>query len=465
MAVEVLMPKQGNSVESCIILDWRKQEGDSIAVGDILCEAETDKSTIEVESTASGVVLRLLYAVGDEVPVQKPIAVIGAVGEKAASPLKVSAEGTGPVAMVMGSVIGDSSQTVPTASAREPGLQAVSPRARIKALDEGLDATVLVGSGPKGRVIERDVAKALESREPISPAAREVLAKGGLEAPIKGSGIGGRVLVADLSTPSTETVKETVAVTVEPTQSIATGAAAPGSLEFPGATVVVPVKSIRKVIAKRMHESLASTAQLTMNAFADATALKALRAKFKNSAAGLGLQKITINDLVLFAVARTLGSFSYMNSHYLGDRIVAFEHVHLGCAVDTPKGLLVPVVRFADLMSLSQISRTFKSLSASAIEGKATSEDLGGSTFTVTNLGTYGIETFTPVINLPEVAILGVDGINLRPMENEDGEISFVPHIGLSLTIDHQAVDGAPAARFLKALCDNIAAIDLMLAL
>jgi pyruvate dehydrogenase E2 component (dihydrolipoamide acetyltransferase) len=138
--------------------------------------------------------------------------------------------------------------------------------------------------------------------------------------------------------------------------------------------------------------------------------------------------------------------------------------VHLGCAVDTPKGLLVPVVKFADTLSLKQLSDEFKRLATASMEGKAQPDDLTGGTFTVTNLGAMGIDTFTPVINVPEVAILGVGGISMRAVEDADGDMVFVPHIGLSLTIDHQAVDGAPGARFLKALCDNIASIDLLMA-
>jgi len=192
--------------------------------------------------------------------------------------------------------------------------------------------------------------------------------------------------------------------------------------------------------------------------------LKMLRSRLKTSDPQLGLQKISINDLVLFAVSRTLLQYPFMNSHFLGDTIETFSHVHLGFAVDTPKGLLVPVVRYADQLSLQSLSDEAKRLASLSVEGKAQSEDLTGGTFTVSNLGAMGIEYFTPVLNVPEVAILGVGGINLRPVEEEDGDVVFVPHIGLSLTIDHQAVDGAPAARFLQALCANIASIDLLMA-
>ncbi len=446
MAVEVVMPKQGNSVESCIIIDWRVKEGDTVALGDVICEAETDKSTIEVESTAEGTVLKLLYAVEDEVPVMQPILVVGEKGEKVA--VQASTTET-PVEKKDETPVQKEPKKEEKVAAEQPKTVAVgvSPRARNVANSSGVDVSTLTPTGPKGRVIERDVLGALEGREPLTPAAKAALIEGGLQAPEKGTGIGGRVLSSDL------------------TAGHVASASAVEQADFPGAFTETPVRGVRKVTAKRMHESLASTAQFTMNAYADATALQALRARFKASAPELGLQKVTINDLILFAVSRTIGQFSFMNSHFLGDRMITFDHVHLGCAVDTPKGLLVPVVRFADRLSLKQLSDEFKRLAAASIEGKAQPDDLTGGTFTVTNLGAMGIDTFTPVINVPEVAILGVGTISMRAIEDAEEDMVFVPHIGLSLTIDHQAVDGAPAARFMKALCENIASIDLLMAL
>ncbi len=444
MAVEVVMPKQGNSVESCIIIDWKVKEGDAVAVGDVVCEAETDKSTIEVESTAEGTVLKLLYKVEDEVPVMQPIMVVGEKGEQVdvATPEKVAEEKPEPV--LERQEVEKTPET--TRIATGSSSQGVSPRARAVAASSGVDTATLEATGPKGRIIERDVLKALEGKEPLTPAAKAALVEKGLQAPERGSGIGGRVLSSDLSNPTTASVPAAV------------------STQVTDNSTETAVRGVRKVTAKRMHESLSSTAQFTMNAYADASALQSLRARFKSSAPELGLQKITINDLVLFAASRTIRDFGYVNSHFLGDKIVTFEHVHLGCAVDTPKGLLVPVVKFADTLSLKQLSDEFKRLATASMEGKAQPDDLTGGTFTVTNLGAMGIDTFTPVINVPEVAILGVGGISMRAVEDADGDMVFVPHIGLSLTIDHQAVDGAPGARFLKVLCDNIASIDLLMA-
>ncbi|NCB02424.1 MAG: 2-oxo acid dehydrogenase subunit E2, partial [Spirochaetia bacterium] len=226
-----------------------------------------------------------------------------------------------------------------------------------------------------------------------------------------------------------------------------------------------PVKGIRKVTATRMAESLHSTAQFTMTSYAKATALQQLRKRLKESDASLGLNNITINDLVMFAVTKTLLSFPYMNAHFLTDTIREYASIHVGCAVDTPKGLLVPVIKHAQSLSLKELSDTAKQLALAAIDGKAQMDDLSGSTFTVTNLGALGIDSFTPVINIPEVAILGVGGISLRPVGKGDSDVSFVPHISLSLTINHMAVDGAPGAKFLLSLVKNIESIDLLLAL
>lgn len=445
MATEVVMPKQGNSVEACLILEWRVKEGDAVSVGDIVCEAETDKSTIEVESTASGTVLKLLYAEGDEVPVMQPMMIVGEAGEQVKVEAPAEKEAAPPQEQQEKVPEQKAPEAAPvTKTAAEGSAVGVSPRARAAAATSGIDTASLSPSGPKGRVIERDVIAAAKDKAPISPVAREALSSGDLTAPATGSGIGGRILLSDLQSGS---------------KSVGADRA------FPGPISEVPVKGVRKVTAKRMHESIASTAQFTLNTYADATALQALRQRLKNSPADLGLQKVTINDIILFAVSRTILQFPFMNSHFLGDKIVTFEHVHLGSAVDTPKGLLVPVVRYANLRSLKQVSDEFKRLAQAAMEGKAQSDDLSGGTFTVTNLGAMGIDTFTPVLNVPEVAILGVGGISMRAIEDGDGDFSFVPHIGLSLTIDHQAVDGAPAARFLKSLCDNIAAVDTLLAL
>lgn len=437
MAQQVVMPKQGNSVESCIIVEWNVQLGDKVAIGDVLCSAETDKSTIDVESTAEGVVLARLFEEGADVPVMVPIAVIGEAGEKVETAAQEEAKQQ---AETVNHVASSEVEKPLVTAAQAIG---ASPRARQLASSLGISLENVQPTGPKGRIIERDVEAA--KGQPLSPVAREQALEQGLKAPLSGSGIGGRVLASDLVAKPVEAA--TVAVP---------------SLED---VTEIAVKGVRKVTARRMMESIHSTCQLSLHAFADARALKRLRAGFKASKPELGLQAITINDLVLFAVSRTLTQFPAFNAHFLGDKILRFSHVHLGVATDTAKGLLVPVLRNSELLSLKQLSEGTKALVGKCKAGTAQPDELSGSTFTVSNVGSFGIEAFTPVLNVPEVAILGVGTITLKPIEDEDGDVVFIEHIGLSLTMDHQAVDGADAARFLKALMDNIASIDLLLAL
>jgi pyruvate dehydrogenase E2 component (dihydrolipoamide acetyltransferase) len=221
---------------------------------------------------------------------------------------------------------------------------------------------------------------------------------------------------------------------------------------------VIPLKGVRKIIASRMLESLQTTAQLTLNASADVNALLAYRKRLKQSAEESGARAVNINDLILFSVSRILLEFPEMNALFENQAIARYKNVHLGFAVDTPRGLLVPVVRQANRLSLKQLSDAARQLAAAALDGSITADSMRGGTFTVTNLGSFGIESFTPVLNPPQVAILGVGNVNLKPVE-VDGDVEFRPHMGLSLTINHQVVDGGPAARFLQALAREFGAV------
>ncbi|TVQ37713.1 MAG: 2-oxo acid dehydrogenase subunit E2 [Spirochaetaceae bacterium] len=464
MATEVLMPRQGQSVESCLIVEWKKSEGDTVRKGETLCEVETDKATFEVESPASGVLLRIVHQADDDVPVLTPIAYIGDAGEQppagedaagsaeadahteAAAPRSATAE-PDPSAGGTRAEPGDAAD--PRTRAADQGARFISPRARTLARKHGLDHGDVSGSGPHGRIIERDIQALLDSAEPLTAGARaEAAAEPAMSLPREGSGIGGRVRTSDLRQQRT--------AAGEP--------AASATDDYPGPYETRPIKGVRKVIAERMLASLQTTAQLTLNSSADARALQHLRRRFKQTDDSLGLSGVTINDLVHFAVSRTLPRFGYMNSHMADGEIRQFSHVHLGFAVDTPRGLMVPTVRFADRLSLLQMSLEVGRLAGTCQQGSAGPEELAAATFTVTNLGSLGIEHFTPVLNPPQVAILGVSAIRLKPVEGDKG-VEFVPSIALSLTIDHRAVDGAPAARFLQALSTAIAEIDLTLAL
>jgi pyruvate dehydrogenase E2 component (dihydrolipoamide acetyltransferase) len=402
MATPVILPKQGQTVESCLIAGWKKQAGAQVSAGEIICEVETDKALVELESPAAGTLLELFFAEGDDVPVLTTIAVIGEPGE-------------------------DVSSFRPDGAAAEP--ESASPAA------------------PGGRIIERDVQAALTAMPKMTPLAKSMMGTGEFDVPAQGSGVGGRIMSGDLIPAMTESAQA-----VPPVPALADD------------VEVVQVKGVRRLIAERMWQSLQETAQLTLNASADARVLLAYRKRLKASDESLGLQKITINDLILLAVSRTLPHFPEVNALFIDNTISKYKNVHLAVAVDTPRGLVVPVIRNAQALSLRQIATEAKRLATGAIDGSVSPDELTGGTFTVTNLGSLGVESFTPILNPPQVGILGVSNINLKPVD-VDGEVEFVPHIGLSLTINHQVVDGAPAARFLQTLCQGLAELELLLAL
>jgi pyruvate dehydrogenase E2 component (dihydrolipoamide acetyltransferase) len=452
MATVVVMPKLGNSVETSIIARWKKKKGDLITAGEALVEIETDKATIDVESPASGTLLELFFKEGDEVPVMTNIAAIGQPGENVEDLWPATAQK--PAAQSQAETVAPDSngrekaidtRTQP-AEVRSDEKAGISPRARNLAKTKGLDVEGIQGSGPGGRIIERDIEAALTAKPKMTPLAKSMVSKGDFVAPQQGSGMGGRITSKDLiaSTPAAP----------QPVQQSPSG----------DDVTVIPVKGTRKIIATRMLASLQTTAQLTLNAFADARALLDYRKRLKASPTPLGLQEVTINDILLFVVSRTLLQYPDLNALFADEAIRQYKTVHLGFAVDTTRGLLVPVIRNASTLSLKEISQIAKRLAAASQEGKISPDDLVGGTFTVTNLGSLGIETFTPILNAPQVAILGVGNIHLKAVDI-DGEVKFIPHLGLSLTVNHQVVDGAPGARFLQALSKNLAELEVLLAL
>jgi pyruvate dehydrogenase E2 component (dihydrolipoamide acetyltransferase) len=483
MAYILILPRQGNTVESCIIVDWKVKEGDEVGADSTVCEVETDKATFELPAGEAGKVLKILRPVGDDVPVLDPLAVIGQAGEDWEAALKDAGAAPPPAPAAQSPVAAAQSQSpAPAETGTEapsvPPGEAVSPRARNLADREGLPLTRergIAGSGPGGRIIERDVIAALEKGPALTPAARAALEAGGI-LPEEGSGLGGRVRAADILKPGPAGA-DSPAGAAAGMDAAGTDAAASGNGFWglspaglgEGAVMETPVRGIRKLIADRMFQSLAESAQFTLNGSAPAARLRALRERMKLSgegpvSGGSPLSQVTINDLILFAVSRVLPRYPFMNAHKTGDILKTFERVHLGVAVDTPRGLMVPVIRNANLLSLPQISAEAKRLAGACQKGNINPGELSGSTFTVTNLGSLGVTSFTPVLNFPEVAILGVCAIEPRPVIREGEGVSYEPHIGFSLTINHQVVDGAPAARFLKALGEAVADIDLWLA-
>jgi len=501
MAHVVVMPKLGNTVESCIIVKWNVSEGQTVKADTVLCEIETDKATMDVPAGAEGILLRRLKDEGDDVPVLEAIALIGAAGEKVDATIAgglntaaAPAQATAPAAPEAAATTAAPPAAAPLAPQARPSVQpaagfvqslgqgaplGASPRARALAREEGLSIGLIAeGSGPGGKIIERDVRAALASGPGMTAAARhgaggDIAALRGLyEAATSGgdisggSGLGGRMTLADIAAakaagPSGAPSKAALPEAAAPPESPATSGAAVTSAAGPFTDT--PIKSIRKIIADRMTHSLQASAQITLNTSAPADRLLALRNRFKNSEPSRGFTGITIGDMVAYAAVQVLEKHPKLNAHVVDGVMRSFSLVHLGLAVDTPRGLMVPGLRDARALSLREFSEQSKLLARSCVEGSPNPDLLSGSTFTVTNLGAFGIESFTPILNEPETGILGVDCVTPRAVAGPDGKPAIEMRIGFSLTVDHRVVDGADGARFLKDLVDYIANIDIVM--
>lgn len=444
MATVVIMPRQGQSVESCVITAFNKKVGDTVEKGETLFSYETDKSSFEEPAPESGTVLAIFREEGDDVPCLENVLVIGKEGEdvSAFAPAAESAPAAAPAAEAAPAAApaAEVAPAAPVAATATEGAASISPRARLLAEKTHADLLKAVPTGPNGRIIERDVQKLVDMGLTVSPAARD-----GYTAAVEGSGISGKVVLSDLNAPAAPAA----AAEVAPAAALA-------------AYEDVKTPNIRKVIAKSMCASLSTMAQLTLNASFDASKLMALRASLKAKAEALGLPNITLNDMVLFAVSRVVLNHRILNAHYLDDITRYFNTVNLGIAVDTERGLLVPTVHSAEKLSLAELAVASKKVIKEAQGGTISPDLLKGASFTVTNLGSLGVESFTPVINPPQTGILGVCAITQRVKE-VNGELRTYPAMGLSLTFDHRALDGAPAAKFLKELCTALENFDLLL--
>ena len=443
MATVVIMPRQGQSVESCIITAFNKKVGDTVEAGEILFSYETDKSSFEEPAPVAGKILAIFREEGDDVPCLENVLVIGNDGEDVSEFVPKSddvapAAQEAPVekAVEAKAEVASAPEAAPVAT---QGIGSISPRARLLAEKTNADLLKAVPTGPNGRIIERDVQKLVDMGLTVSPAA-----KVDYNSPVEGSGINGKVVLGDLNAPAATAVEQ---------------AAAPAPA---AAYEDVKLSNVRKVIAKSMHASLSNMAQLTLNSSFDATKLMALRASLKAGAEKMGLANITLNDMVLFAVSRVILNHKDLNAHYLDDVMRYFNTVNIGVAVDTNRGLLVPTVFGAEKLSLNELSKAAKAVITEAQSGTINPDKLQGGTFTVTNLGSLGIESFTPVINPPQTGILGV-GTIMKRIKEVNGEDVTYPAMGLSLTFDHRALDGAPAAKFLKELCFALENFDLLL--
>ena len=440
MATAVIMPRQGQSVESCIITAWNKKVGDTVAVGDILFSYETDKSSFDEAAQVAGKLLAIFAEEGDDVPCLQNVCVIGNDGESFAEFAPAGEEASAPVEEEK---VAQAVENAPAASVAEATAQevsgAISPRARALAEKTGADLLKATPTGPNGRIIERDVQSLVDRGLTVSGAARAEYTSA-----VEGSGINGKVMLGDLSAP------------VAPIAEVAAPAAPVAEYED------VKLPNIRKIIAKQMCASLNGMAQLTFNSSFDATKMLELRKSLKAGAEKMGLNNITLNDMILYAVSRVLLDFKGFNAHCLGDTMRYFNTVNLGIAVDTERGLMVPTVFGAEKLSLNEIAKQSKAVITAAQSGSINPDLLSGGTFTVSNLGSLGIESFTPIINPPQTAILGVDCVQKR-IKEVNGEDVIYPAMGLSLTVDHRVLDGADAARFLKAVGNALENIDLLM--
>ncbi|MFC2090384.1 dihydrolipoamide acetyltransferase family protein [Bacteroidota bacterium] len=451
MAQAILLPKQGQSVESCIITEFYVKVGDDVSAGTPLFAYETDKASFEEESQAEGKILALFYKAGDEVPVLTNVGVIGAEGESVdefAADGATEGKDDSAVKEVADSKAEESNSkaeeekeiketsTQQSATSGEGGRIFISPRARNLADKEGLSISTLNGSGPNGRIIVEDVKKALESMPKRTVLAEKMMKEEGVVSTGSATGIGQKVSSQDLG---------------------------PANIIYSSDSEIKPLTNIRKLIAKAMHNSLQNSAQLTHHLSADARAIMDARQKVKAAQKDGYAYNITLNDMICASVIDTLKEFPQANAHFLGESVREFSKVHLGLAVDTERGLMVPAIKNSDDLSIEGLSSQIKAVADACRTGGIDPDLLSpeAASFTVSNLGNYGVEMFTPVINLPQVAILGVNTILPRPKDLGNGIYGFVPHLGLSLTYDHQALDGGEATRFLKSIAVAIENFEL----
>ena len=438
----VFMPKNGQSVESCIVSEFKVKVGDTVKAGDVLFSYETDKASFDEEAKVDGTVLAIFWNDGDEIPVLQNVMVIGKPGDSFAEfdPKASAAPAAAPAATATPAAAPAATPAATPAAAPAAAVVAgapVSPRARKLAEEKGVNTAAIAGTGPHGRIIERDVIAAAAAQGPLTGLAKAKMAEGGLVAG-PGTGLAGTVKGSDLKV----------------WKANHTEIAGEGE-EFE----VKKMSNMRKIIAKSMYNSLQNSAQLTLMLGADARKVQAIRKKAKKALEEGKIDvNITINDLVCYAVIKALLKFPNVNSHCLGDAMRLFRNVNLGIAVDTERGLMVPAVKNANDLNIIGLSKNLKKVAEDCKKGSISPDLLSSeaASFTVSNLGGFGVEYFTPIINVPQSAILGVGTIVARPKDLGNGVYAFVPYMGLSLTYDHRAIDGGEATKFLKQVAVEI---------
>ena len=456
MAKAVVMPKAGNSVEECVLSKWRVKVGDQVKKGDIIADIETDKSSIEVECTEDGTVLALFCNEGDMVPVLVNIMAVGNPGEDfsalkpsgEAAPAAEAAPATPAAAPAAAPVVEAAPAAAAPVAATDNG--PMSPRARKFVAEHPFVVPSIQGSGANGRIMEQDVAAAYQTSPHLSSTAAAMMADG-VAAPAAGTGPNGMITAADMGA-------KPAAAPAAAAPTAAPAAAAPA------ADVITekPFPQIRKIIAKRLLESLQTSAQYTLMSEADVSGLLALRAKIKAQGEKLGLANINIGDIVMYAVIKALQKHPEMNGEFSNNVVKLHSAINMGFACDTPRGLMVPVLHNSQTMSLAEMCKRVKVLAKQANDGNLNPDLMTGGTFTVSNLGAFGITNFTPVFTVPQLAILGVGKTLLRPVRSASGEIVYKDYMQFSLTMNHMVIDGAPGARFLQTLKDIIENFELV---
>jgi pyruvate dehydrogenase E2 component (dihydrolipoamide acetyltransferase) len=457
MPVEVQMPKLGLTMEEGTILEWLKDRGDAVKKGEPLFVLETDKLTLEAEAPESGTLGQILVAAGTTVPTGMPVGLILLHGEDPALPsLPAEWQGEG--------------------QEKEKGEIKATPVARRLARRAGMELGAIEGTGPDGRVTTKDVERAMaqshregagiptcstpidiptahdeaSSSVKASPRARELAQKAGLNlANVEGTGRDGRIMASDVERALAD-AREMTGTTDESPEAPTDQHLAPGPAT-PKADKSIRLSGVRGVIARNMLASAQTTAATTTVTEADATELVLFRQTLLNEwKTQLGLAP-SYNDLLLVILTKALGEYPYMNAHLLGEEIRQFASINIGLAVDTARGLVVPVIKGMENMMLADVCRATQDLVQRARRGKLLPDDLSGGTFTLSNMGSFDVGALTPIINVPECGILGVGRIAARPAVFE-GELCVRQTVTLSLTYDHRAIDGAPAARFLERL-------------
>ena len=452
MAQEVLMPKLGLTMTEGTIEEWKYKEGDSVKKGDILFSVATDKLTNDVEAEADGVLLKILLPEGETAPCKAVIAYIGEAGE-------VIAEGGASAESTAAQAPASSAAAVPAkapAATRDPGTPVLaSPAAKKLAKEKGVDLALVAGTGPKGRITLEDVEAYLTAPKANEPAAEvktsPLAAKLAEELGVDVSKIqtDGRVMKADV-------LAAAGVCTAAPTAEAAPAISAGDNDEPP-----VKVNPLRRSIAANMANSWHTSPRVSYTFAVDVTAMKALRAKLKDSLKEQGI-KLTYNHILMKVVAKALMEFPDVNASFADNMLTRHKHVNMGLAVAKGDGLIVPNVKNADSKSLAEIAKETEALIEATRSGKIDMKDMTGGTFTISSLGPYGVRSFSPIINQPELAILGVCDIVDTPIVC-NGEIVIRPMMNLCLTADHRVVDGVMASKFMKRVVELLENLYLLL--